>query len=953
VSKRVAILFLVISAFMLPASMKSSSAISSQSQYVKGEVLIKFKRGAETQQMMLAHSALNASVVKDYSLTGWQRVRLPEGMGVEEALSHYRKLSFVAEAQPNFIYHILVTPNDARFGELYGMAKIQAPTAWDTTTGSSSVIVAVIDTGVFYNHEDLAPNMWHNPGEVPSNGIDDDSNGYVDDVFGIDLPNNDSDPTDDFNHGTHVAGTIGARGNNGAGVAGVNWNVSIMAIKLHDSAGNATAADAIEAFQYVTMMKNRGINIRVTNNSWGGAPEAAGFDQALKDAIDAAGNAGILNVFSAGNNASNNDSLPFYPASYTSPHILSVAASTATDARAGFSNFGATSVDLAAPGQGILSSIIGTASYGFNSGTSMAAPHVSGAAALLAAHNSSLSNLSLKASLMNSVDALSQWTGLVKTGGRLNIARAIASPTVCNFTLSQNSQFFNSTGGSSSVDVTVATNCDWIAASNAPWITVVSGALGSGNGTVNFSVAANPNSASRTGTMTIAGQPYTVTQEGVAGGCSFSISPTGQSFSTTGGSSVVNVTAGAGCNWTAVSNAAFITITGGASGSGNGSVNYSVAANSGSASRSGTMTIAGQTFTVTQSGTSATCVTAITPPSRAFGATGGTNVVNISAPTNCSWSGQATVAWITITANGSGTGSRSLKYQVASNPTSSSRTGEIIIAGRVHTVTQAGSTTPCSYSISPTGQAFGSSGGTGSVGVTAGTGCGWTAVSNAAFITVTGGASGSGNGTVNYSVTANAATTPRTGTITIAGQIFTVTQSGATGGCSFSINPTSQSFSSSGGAATANVTAGAGCNWTAISNAAFITITSASSGSGPGSVTFSVAANPSTSSRSGTLTIAEQTFTVTQSGASQCSYTVSPTNAGFKKAGGNGNVNVITGAGCGWTAVSNVPWITVTSAGSGSGNAVVNYSVSVNNTGTTRTGTLTVAGKTVTIKQSF
>jgi len=950
VSKKVAILVFVLSAFFLPASLQSSSATISQNGYAEGELLIRFKRDVTNSRVTLAHAQLGSSIIKEYALTGWQRVRLPKGMTVEEAISHYRELDDVAGVQPNYIYRVLATPNDFRFGELYGMAKIQAPMAWDSSTGSSSVVVAVIDTGIHYTHEDLGPNMWRNPGEIAGNGIDDDNNGYVDDVFGVDLANNDSDPADDFNHGTHVAGTIGAKGNNGVGVAGVNWNVSIMAIKLHDGVGNATAADAIEAFQYVTMMKNRGVNIRVTNNSYGGAPEAAGFDQALKDAIDAAGNAGILNVFAAGNNATNNDIVPFYPASYTSPSILSVAASTATDARAGFSNFGLSSVDLAAPGQGILSTIIGTSSYGFNSGTSMATPHAAGAAALLAAHNPSLSNLSLKATLMNNVDVLSQWNGLVKTGGRLNIGRAITNPTVCNFTLSQNSQSFNVGGGVGTVDVLVATNCDWTAASNAVWISVLSGPVGSGTSTVTFSVAANPNSSSRTGTMAIAGQTYTVTQAGVAGGCSFSINPTSQSFSSAGGSGTVDVSVGAGCNWSAVSNAAFITVTSGASGSGSGMVSFSVMQNSSSSSRTGTITIAGQTFTVNQSGSAASCVSSITPLSRVFASNGGTSTVSVSASGTCNWTAQPNVAWITITANGNGPGSKLIKYKVLANPTTSARSGEIIIGGRIHTVTQMGGT--CSFSISPTSQSFGAAGGAGSIQVNAGAGCAWTAASNVGFITVTGGASGSGSGIVNFSVDANGSASPRAGTITVAGQTFTVNQSGATGGCTYSINPTSQSFSSAGGSGTVDVSVGAGCNWSAVSNAAFITVTSGASGSGSGMVSFSVMGNSSSSSRTGTITIAGQTFTVSQSGVASCSFTVSPLSVSYKKAGGSGTVSVSTGAGCNWTAVSNVSWITITSAGGASGSGAVSYTISVNNTASTRTGTMTIAGKTVTIKQA-
>src|SRR5262249_19194324 len=262
--------------------------------------------------------------------------------------------------------------------------------AWDTTTGSNSVIVADIDTGADYNHQDLAANIWHNPGEIPNNGIDDDGDGLVDDYMGYDFYNNDSNPADDNNHGTHTIGSIGAVGNNGIGVVGVNWTVKLMVLKTHAANGDSSAATVTAAFNYVTMMRNRGINIRVTSNSWGGAPEAAGYDQVLKDAIDAAGNAGIVNVFAAGNNGRDIDSSPSYPASYDSPSIISAASSDNSDNRSGFSNWGHVGVDLAAPGSNILSTTPNN-TYSVFSGTSMATPHVAGAVALLAGLNPNLS----------------------------------------------------------------------------------------------------------------------------------------------------------------------------------------------------------------------------------------------------------------------------------------------------------------------------------------------------------------------------------------------------------------------------------------------------------------------------------------------------------------------------------------------------------------------------------
>lgn len=481
--------------------------------FVKGELLIKFKAGTDARAAVKTNRDIGSQVVEKFADLGWQRVRLPENLSITKAISYYKSFAEVESAQPNYYYKLAVTPNDTRFPELYGLGKISAPTAWDTETGDANTIVAVIDTGIKYTHEDLAANMWTNSGETPNNNIDDDGNGFIDDYYGYDFRFNDSDPMDEFGHGTHVAGTIGAVGNNSLGVTGVNWNVRLMAIKIYDSTGfGTTSAMLINAYNYVRLMRQRGENIRVTNNSYSGCDEACGYDQATKDALDAMGNAGILNVFAAGNQNRNVDTNPAYPGSYTSPGVLTVASSTSTDTRSGFSNFGTTGVDLAAPGSGILSTVISASNYGNSSGTSMASPHVAGAAALLSSHNPSLSNASLKATLMNSVDVLANWNGVVKTGGRLNVANALQNQTVCNFALSQNSIQARTKGGSYSINITAAPNCDYSIKSNDRWIYVMDAADSySGNQTITFWVKVNP-TILRTGTITIAGQTFTVTQ---------------------------------------------------------------------------------------------------------------------------------------------------------------------------------------------------------------------------------------------------------------------------------------------------------------------------------------------------------------------------------------------------------------------------------------------------------
>ncbi len=442
--------------------------------YVKGELLVKFAGGTASKFARNANIAMNAEVLETLGDLGWQRVRLPEGTNVDQAIAQYTDLDGVLYAQPNYYYHLLATPNDPQFTNagMYGLTKISAPQAWDLSTGSSAVVVADIDTGMLYTHQDLAANAWVNPGEIGGNGVDDDANGFVDDVNGWDFFYNDSNPIDDAGgHGTHTAGTVGAVGNNSLNVVGVNWNVKIMPIKIYSPAGtDSTSAMLVNAYSYVRMMKLRGVNIRATNNSYGNCGEACGYDQATKDGIDAMGNAGIVNVFAAGNDNNNNDTNPgpSYPSVYTSPSIIAVAASTSTDAKASFSSYGPISVDLAAPGSAVLSTFNRSNTDTFSlSGISMATPHTTGAVALLSAYRPDLSVESIKASLMNKVDVLPAWNGLVKTGGRLNVFAAMQNPTVCTFPTLLN---VPTKGGIFSVNLTPGQNCDYFVKSNTNWI---------------------------------------------------------------------------------------------------------------------------------------------------------------------------------------------------------------------------------------------------------------------------------------------------------------------------------------------------------------------------------------------------------------------------------------------------------------------------------------------------
>lgn len=406
--------------------------------YRDGFLLVRFAdsgTGAASVQARnnVVQAAGGGSIVRMYSLVpGLGLVQLPAGRSVPAAQAAFTATIGVQYAEPDYLYQIQRIPNDLMFSELWGLrnigqtggsagADIKAVAAWDRSIGSRNVIVAVLDSGVDYTHPDLAANIWVNTAERNGRaGVDDDGNGYVDDIYGYDFWNGDSDPMDDNDHGTHVAGTIGAVGNNSVGVVGVCWQVQIMALKIGSSSGSLSTSAAIEALEYA---KNKGAHL--TNNSWGGGS----YSQALYDAIKACQDAGILFVAAAGNSSGDNDASPFYPASYDLDVILSVLATTDRDTRASFSNWGKTRVDVGAPGDQILSTLAG-GRYGRMSGTSMASPHVAGCAALLKAIKPTITYAEIKQTLIETSDKISALADLSVSGGRVNLQRAVTAMDV-------------------------------------------------------------------------------------------------------------------------------------------------------------------------------------------------------------------------------------------------------------------------------------------------------------------------------------------------------------------------------------------------------------------------------------------------------------------------------------------------------------------------------------------
>lgn len=339
-----------------------------------------------------------------------------------------KKIKGHVRCEANYAYFASEVPNDQYYSLQYASSFLSLPSTWDKTKGDSSLLALVVDTGVLYSHPDLVDNVWTNPNEIPNNGIDDDKNGYIDDIHGYNAVTGSGDPLDDNGHGTHCSGIIGAKGNNSIGVAGVAWNLKIVGAKFLDSSGSGSLSAAVAAINYGTVLKNKGYNIVVSNNSWGGG----GYSAALYSAIQAASDAGILFVVAAGNSSSNNDTTPSYPSSYTNPNVLAVASTTETGALSSFSNYGATSVDIGAPGSNIASCWIGNG-YAYASGTSMAAPQVSGVAMVTQAIcGGSLSVTQVKNTILGTGVAYPGLTGKVLTGAIANAYNSVtAAQALC------------------------------------------------------------------------------------------------------------------------------------------------------------------------------------------------------------------------------------------------------------------------------------------------------------------------------------------------------------------------------------------------------------------------------------------------------------------------------------------------------------------------------------------
>ena len=415
----------------------------------EAEVMVKFKPGVSLDSIR-SLAAKNHDVVEDEieSVKGLVAIDDLDNADPETVATQYAQMSdVVSYAEPNFKielddpsrggmtedvdsnFYEAGLPNDPQFPEQWALhnqgqnggkahADIDAVKAWTKTRGSADVVVAVLDSGVDYGHVDLVGNMWMRPENLPQ--YFDDELGSFNDERGFSVDPEAKDPMDDNGHGTHVAGIIGAEGDNGVGIAGVNWNVQIMPLKFLGRGGFGTTKDAIEAINYAIDRKQQGVNLRIINASWGSTSKS----KALEDAIRAAGDAGILFIAAAGNNGTDNDKRPHYPSNYDLPNVISVASLDNNDQLSSFSNFGLKTVHVAAPGREILSTWLGD-QFREASGTSMATPQVSGVAALIVANEPNISVAKLRERILNSVDKIDSLSGKVASGGRINAAKAL------------------------------------------------------------------------------------------------------------------------------------------------------------------------------------------------------------------------------------------------------------------------------------------------------------------------------------------------------------------------------------------------------------------------------------------------------------------------------------------------------------------------------------------------
>ncbi|MFN7649163.1 MAG: S8 family serine peptidase, partial [Acidobacteriota bacterium] len=918
--------------------------------YRTGQILIKPKLTAASSLLQALHRTHGATVARVFARLGnIQLLRLPGGINVEQALALYRANPLVELAEPDYLVSIDQTqtlPNDASFTQLWGLhntgqtggtanADINAPEAWSLRTSASSIIVGVVDTGVDYNHPDLAANMWTNPGEIPNNSIDDDNNGYIDDVYGINAITNTGNPMDDNSHGTHVAGTIGAIGNNGIGVTGVAWNVKLMALKFLSAGGSGSSSDAIKCIEYAL---TKGVHI--LSNSWSGG----GFSQTLYDAINSAKNQGVLFVAAAGNASSNNDSGPTYPGSFDLPNVVAVAATDANDAQAGYSNYGYRRVHLAAPGSGIYSTLPGN-QYGLKSGTSMATPHVAGALALLKAQFPALAYDELIRRLLLATDARSNLDQTTFSGGRLNLYRALSN-------LQRPLPHFIASARSGSPPLTVTFTDNSLGTLTSR--TLNAGAGGSAVALSGSTSQTYPNSGTYTATLTVAGPDGTASRSQT-----IRVQP---SYST------------------ATDTYAWIDTTG----------MTSLSLDDDSISSAITLPFAFPFFGG-QYNTAYICANGFLT----FGTpTGGTEFANTAIPDATAPNNGLYPFWDDLDPSKGGTirygtsgGNFVVSWENIAHRTDTSRTYplsfQIVInrwggvqynyrevqparpvfgGGRGATVgiedefgsmaTQASFNTSAltnlsarrfgrgSVTLSATSATAPVNGASGSLTVSPAEPAyaAWSVSGQPNWLSV----DVSANPHV-WTAAANTDPNPRTATLTIGDKSFTLTQAGSPG--TITLNPAAATAAAAGASGSIAVTPTPSnyTSWTVTGNPAWLTVSTSGN-----TISWTAAPNNSVTPRSATLTIGDKSFTLSQSGATG-SVTLSASSGSAPATGGSGSVTVTPSPAdfTTWTVSAPPAWLSVTQTATS-----VSWNAPANNSVNARSATLTIGDKSYTVNQS-
>ncbi|MBL8240541.1 MAG: S8 family serine peptidase [Bryobacterales bacterium] len=820
-------------------------------------------------------------------------------------------------------------PNDSVFGgpTLVGwnssntnwhLRMIEAPGAWDVSTGSKLASIAIIDLDFDAVHEDLKGNLDGNIRGTPT-----------------------SHPG---HHGTVVAGTACAEGNNSVGISGVAWKCGL---RLYDFGRGLTWSHlrVRDAMKWAVDEGSRIVNMSlqfVDTNQCPAPPVTPGTRQYIKDVNSVlsegiqyaiAGGRDVLWVFIAGNEC--RDAMYASPASLVTTYpdnVIVVASVSQSGELAATSNFGSI-VTVAAPADGIVSTSSGNQYVGHLKGTSLAAPQVAGLASLVLSRYPSLSAKGVKACIVNAADS----AGLLITGPVPVSFRVInAAETIgCGTTHRLKVQAI----GKGTVDTTDGrvTGCGAI-----PCVAVydpidVRLVATEAPGGVFSHWTGNCSGAEKSISVRMSDPKSCTAVFHDAPACTYSIAPMSTSLPASGGEGSVKVSAPTGCTWIALRSVQWVTITSGTSGSGDGSVKFTVAANTNGMTRNGALAIGGQTFIIEQAGVP--CTFSINPTTATMPASGGSGNVSVSAPNGCGWTASSNAGWAIITSGSGGNGNGAVAFTVISNSSTSARIATLTIAGQTFSITQQGAST-CTFAIAPESGFHPATGGFGSFNVATQSGCNWTALSSDTWITITSPKDGSGNGVVRFSVAANSGTTARTGTITVGDKQFRISQAGQP--CNVSINPDSASQTAGGGIGSFSVSAQAGCNWTASSFEFWITVTAGTPGTGNGVVRFSVAPNFSTVARSGTILVGDKQFRISQAGQ-PCTVSINPDSAyGLPAGGAIGSFAVTTQAGCTWVAQSDSSWIAIRSARSGIGSGTVRFEVGINSGSTSRIGSISI-----------